>query len=59
MYQLVIAKGLEAQRRAYQLAPGDGFANRVLAESLGRLGQSAEANRLADRAVALDPLLKR
>ena len=56
MYQMAIAKGLEAQQKAYQLAPGDGFATLVLAESLGRLGQSAEANRLADRAVALDPL---
>ena len=55
-YQLAIAKGLEAKRKAYQLAPGNGIANYVLAESLGRLGQSAEAIRLADRAIALDPL---
>ena len=56
MFRLAFAKGLEAQRKAYQLGPGDGFSNLVFAESLGRLGQSAEAIRLADRAIALDPL---
>ena len=56
MLQLAFAEGLEAQRKAYQLGPGDGYVNRVLADSLSSLGQSAKAIQLVDRAIALDPL---
>ena len=54
--QLAFARALDAQRKAYQLSPGDAYVVRVLAETLGAVGQVAESLRLADRAVTLDPL---
>jgi tetratricopeptide (TPR) repeat protein len=54
--QLAFGRALDAQRKAYQLSPGDSYVVRVLAETLGAVGQAAESLRLADRAVTLDPL---
>lgn len=54
--QLAFGRALDAQRKAYQLSPGDSYVVRVLAETLGAVGKAAESLRLADRSVTLDPL---